>query len=263
MVRGLGGCVVQEPQGQKLLSYDSDKSEWTLILSAFLSFVIEQQSSSGITIVALEARLRTLKMVFLHGAKVQKELSSSFAGSSRAEVEEDADIFEAFFNECEDQQDGVQPSVEAPRPKADEGLPAESKGGADLGAVGGASHIEPGTSPGGLGLSSEHTKDGSDLQESPMSKLEKIKLDMLSIDGKFPGSTQTNTSLRRIRGTINAYVASMSKCGWWSTFKPGTVRALERRLNMHETAVKAGLAVDTMTAFEQLQRQSSLPVGSR
>ncbi len=66
-------------------------------LSAFLSFVIEQQSSSGITIVSLEARLRTLKMVFLHGAKVQKELSSSFAGSSRAEVEEDADIFEAFF----------------------------------------------------------------------------------------------------------------------------------------------------------------------
>ena len=121
--------------------------------------------------------------------------------------------------------------------------------------LGGASHIEPRTSPGGLGLSSEHTKDGSDLQESPMSKLEKIKLDMLSIDGKFPGSTQTNTSLRRIRGTINAYVASMSKCGWWSTFKPGTVRALERRLNMHETAVKAGLDVDTMTAFEQLQRR--------
>ena len=163
----LVAVLSKSPQGQKLLSYESDKSEWTLILSAFLSFVIEQQSSSGITIVALEARLRTLKMVFLHGAKVQKELSSSFAGSSRAEVEEDADILEAFFNECEDQQDGVQPSVEAPRPKADEGLPAESKGGADLGAVGGASHIEPGTSPGGLGLSSEHTKDGSDLQESP------------------------------------------------------------------------------------------------
>ena len=88
-----------------------------------------------------------------------------------------------------------------------------------------------------------------------MSKLEKIKLDMLSIDGKFPGSTHANTSLKRIRGTINAYVESMSRCGWWSTFKPGTVRALERRLNMHERAVKAGLHVDTMTAFEQLQRR--------
>ena len=81
-------------------------------------------------------------------------------------MEEGYEDLDAFFNECE-QRDGVQPSVEAPGAKADEGLPAESEGGADLGAFGGASHIEPRTSPGGLGLSSEHTEDGSDLQESP------------------------------------------------------------------------------------------------
>ena len=61
-------------------------------------------------------------------------------------------------------------------------------------------------------------------------------------------------SIRRMRDTINSYVAKLSECGWHRDFQVGTVQALERRLAAHADKIMGKHHLEVQAAYIQLKQ---------
>jgi hypothetical protein len=80
---------------------------------------------------------------------------------------------------------------------------------------------------------------------------ESMPVNKYSLAEKLPAG-QACAPLTRIRATVNSYVDRVGEPGWLASFKLPTVKALQRRLLQHESAIIGSFHTDLEIAYGQL-----------